>query len=57
MDIVEFAEKIMHIELMDYQKTYLRAFEKLRGSGKVHIVTGRDGRIYILGKEKTDEKC
>lgn len=47
MDIVEFAEKFMHIELLEYQKNILRAFEKLRGNGKVRVLTGRDGRAYI----------
>lgn len=47
MDIVEFAEKFMHVELLEYQKTFLREFDKLRASGKVRVVTGRDGRSYI----------
>ena len=47
MDIVEFAEKFMRVELLEYQKNILRAFEKLRSDGKVRVVTGRDGRSYI----------
>lgn len=47
MDIVEFAEKFMNIELLEYQKICLREFEKLRSDGKIRIATGRDGRSYI----------
>lgn len=47
MDIVEFAEKFMRVELLEYQKNILRAFDKLRSDGKVRVVTSRDGRIYI----------
>ena len=55
MDIVEFAEKFMNVKLLEYQKTVLREFDKLRGSGKVRIVTGRDGRSYIYLDESTRE--
>ena len=55
MDVVEFAEKFMHVELLDYQKNVLRAFEQLRSDGKVRVVTGRDGRIYIY-LDKTMQK-
>lgn len=55
MDIVEFAEKFMQIELLEYQKVCLREFEKLRGNGKVRVVRGRDGRIYIY-PDKTMQK-
>lgn len=55
MDIVEFAEKFMHVELLEYQKNVLRAFEKLRSDGKVRVVTARDGRSYIY-LDKTMQK-
>jgi hypothetical protein len=56
MDIVEFAEKFMHVELLEYQKTFLREFDKLRGSGKVRIVTGGDGRSYIYLDRQTQKE-
>lgn len=46
MDIVEFAEKFMRVELLEYQKNILRAFEKLRSEGKVRVVMSK-GRSYI----------
>lgn len=56
MDIVEFAEKFMGIELFEYQKTFLRAFEKVKSDGKVRIVTGRDGRSYIYLDDSTRQE-
>lgn len=47
MDVVEFAEKFMNIELMEWQKKHLRALENLRSEGDIRIVTGRKGQIYI----------
>lgn len=56
MDVVEFAEKFMHIELLEYQKHALREFNKLRTSGKIRVVTGRDGRSYIYLDRKTQRE-
>lgn len=47
MDVVEFAEKFMNIELKDWQKEHLRILENLRSEGDVRIVTGRKGLVYI----------
>lgn len=47
MDIIEFAEKFMNIELLEYQKVCLREFEKLKADGKIRVVTGRKGQCYI----------
>ena len=56
VDIVEFAEKFMGVELCDWQKAHLREFEKLRGEGRVRVVTSRDGRNYIyLDKQMQKE--
>ena len=47
MDVVEFAEKYMNIQLFEYQKQFLRDLENLRSDGDIKIIRGRDGRIYI----------
>lgn len=47
MDVVEFAEKFMNIELFEYQKQILRELEKLRSDGDVRICAGRKGGVYI----------
>ena len=47
MDVVEFAEKFMNIELKEWQKEHLRALENLRSEGDVRVVTGRKGKVYI----------
>lgn len=45
MDIVEFAEKIMGLDLLVYQKKLLRLYSKLPKDSK--IVMGRRGPILL----------
>lgn len=47
MDIAEFAEKFMNVELCEWQKQHLRALDKMRGNGDIRIVTGRRGQMYV----------
>lgn len=45
MDVVEFAEKFMDVELKEWQKEQIRILEKLpRGA---RIVMAPRGRVYI----------
>lgn len=53
MDIVEFVENVMNIELMEWQKKHIRVLEKMpRGA---RLVMGRNGRIYIYVDQPTKE--
>lgn len=50
MDIVEFAEKFMGVELMEWQKIHLRTLDRLGKDADVRIVMPRHvGRrqVYI----------
>lgn len=47
MDIVEFAEKHMSVELFEYQKQFLRDLDKLRSDGNIRIVYGPRRQSYI----------
>lgn len=38
MDILEFAEKFMNVELLEYQKRFLRDLENAKYSGDIRIV-------------------
>ena len=54
MDIVEFAEKFMDVELVDWQKAYLRTLDSLYKQGEVRIVVlpRTVGRMYVYFKLK-----
>lgn len=56
MDVVEFAERFMNIELQEWQKKHLRALENLGSDGDVRIVTGRKGQIYIYLDRKIQKE-
>lgn len=56
MDVVEFAEKFMNIELLEYQKQFLRDLENLRSDGDIRIVTGRKGQNYIYLDRKAQRE-
>lgn len=45
MDMVEFVEKFMNIKLMEWQKSHIRALEKLPRGAK--IVMAPRGRVYF----------
>ena len=53
MDIVEFAESVMNIELKEWQKEHLRILEKLPRGAK--IIMGPRGRVYIYVDQPTKE--
>lgn len=52
MDIVEFTERFMNIELLEWQKRHLRALDKLRVNGNIRIVAGKHGRMYVYMNPK-----
>ena len=56
MDVVEFAEKFMNIELFECQKQFLRDLENLRSNGDVRICYGRRGGVYIYLDRKTQKE-
>ena len=45
MDMIEFAEKFMNVELKEWQKEHLRVLEKLPRGAK--IVMAPHGQVYI----------
>lgn len=54
MDIVEFAEKFYNVELVDWQKTYLRTLDRLYTEGDVRVVVVPKGvgRMFTYFKLK-----
>lgn len=53
MDILEFTEKIMGLELLDYQKKMLVEFSKLPPGAKIGYLPG--GRICVVSDEKGEK--
>lgn len=53
MDVVEFAEKFMNVELPEWQKIYLRKMYELTRDNDVRFVMGRGGRVYTYLTPKT----
>lgn len=49
MDIVEFAEKVLGIKLLEYQKEMLRKMEELPRDAQ--LVAGRRGFILLVPKK------
>lgn len=56
MDIVEFVEKYMNIELFEYQKKFLRELDKLRSEGNIRMVCIPTGRTYIYLDKTTQQE-
>ena len=54
MDIVEFAERVLGIELLECQKEILRGVEKLPRDTK--LVMGRRGLIIMVPKTEGEKK-
>lgn len=53
MDIAEYAEKIMNVELPDWQKEHLRTLDKLRSEGNVHVIMRSRKQVYIYLDQMT----
>jgi hypothetical protein len=53
MDVVEFAENFMNVELEEWQKPYLRKLYALTRENDVRIVIGKGGRVYTYLTPKT----
>ena len=50
MDIIEFAEKFMDVELKDWQKKHLRVLDDLRKDADIRIVMPKSAgrkQVYI----------
>ena len=56
MDIVEFAEKVCGMELLEYQKEFLRRTHELSSKGKIYILPRRTGGSYIYIDETMREE-
>lgn len=48
MDIIEFAEKVCGIELLPYQKEFLKKLESLPRDQKLICLPGRHGRRLTM---------
>lgn len=46
MDIVEFVEKFMGIELRAWQKNHIQTLYEVSRDNDIRIVMGRHGRVY-----------
>lgn len=53
MDIIEFVEKFMHVELQEWQKLYIRKLYEVTRENDIRIVMGRGGRVYTYLTPKT----
>lgn len=47
MDIAEYAEKLMNVELPEWQKEHLRTLDKLRFDGDIHVIMRSRKQVYI----------
>lgn len=52
MDIAEFAEKIMNVEIPEWQKNHIRTLYELSRENDIYLVKGRRG-FYTYLKPKT----
>lgn len=56
MDIVEFAESFMNVELKDWQKKVIRTLDEMGKDAKICITIprhmGRDQAVYIYMNQK-----
>jgi hypothetical protein len=55
MDIVEFAENVCGIELLECQKEFLRKMNELRSEGKIYLIHGRRGPYIYVDKQMQKE--
>jgi hypothetical protein len=53
MDIVEFAERFMNIELKDWQKRHIRTLYELSRDNKIYICMAPGGRVLTYLTPKT----
>lgn len=56
MDVVEFAEKFMNVELFECQKKFLKDLEDFHSKGDVYIRMSSGGRVYIYLDRKTQKE-
>jgi len=47
VDMVEFAEKFMNVELAEWQKQYIRLLEKLPRDIDIRVLMDRHSRVYF----------
>ena len=55
MDIIEFAEKFMNVELKDWQKEHIRVLYDMRRDSNIRIVMPRhagEHQVYIYMNQK-----
>ena len=56
MDMIEFVEKFMNIELNEWQKKYICFLEKMPRDAKIRIATGRRGQMYVYMDQPTTKE-
>lgn len=56
MDIVEFVEKRVGIELFDCQKELLKRLGKLCSNGSGRVLIGRHAGVYIYMDQKSKKE-
>lgn len=52
MDIVDFLERFADVELLEWQKRYIRSLDKMRINGSLRFITGRRGQMYVYMNPK-----
>jgi hypothetical protein len=52
MDVIEFVEKVCGLQLLDYQKEFLRKMQSVSRDGDYHMLQLRSGRIVIIPEER-----
>ena len=55
MDIVDFAEKFMNLELKEWQKRHIRLLDRMRKDGRIYIVMPKNAgrsQVYIYMNQK-----
>lgn len=52
MDIIEFAERFMNVEIPEWQKNHIRTLSELSRANNIYLVKGRRG-FYTYLKSKT----
>ena len=53
MDIVEFAENFMHVELPEWQKRHIQTLYELSRDNKIYICMAPGGRVLTYLTPKT----
>lgn len=56
MDVVEFAEKWLGVELKDWQKEHLRTLDSMRLQGPIRVIMRYPDEFYIYLDQTTQKE-